>query len=274
MGSQGPSTKEILLDAVEQVAGAKVLQTVEPTDVSDVVKDIKGPAITQAPVCNTQLPIPPALQAAMGRKNGMLDIVVGLHDHIPRWVPGSVVKWAAWRQGFRSQEDADYAAEQLAIAAQAWNDANVGVTFEWVPLAKDATFVLTHGGANGDVLARAFFPNGEDLNYVFVFSYAFNKQWKPHMWNVFAHELGHVLGLRHEFAIKDVRDKMTASEEMMDAVRIDAPDDKSVMNYRSEPPEIQQSDIDSTRKFYSMSEDDSGNPLSIGKTKVLDFTPR
>ncbi|CZS79784.1 unnamed protein product [Fusarium graminearum] len=48
-----------------------------------------------------------------------------------------------------------------------------------------------------------FSSGSEDLNYVFVFSYAFSKTWKPHMWNVFAHELGHVLGLRHEFAIGD-----------------------------------------------------------------------
>ncbi|QPC69450.1 hypothetical protein NXS19_004842 [Fusarium pseudograminearum] len=274
MSSKGPSIKEILLDAVEQAAGPKNLETIEPTDVSDVDGDAKGPAITEAPVCITQLPIPPAFQEAMDRQDGLYDIVVGMHDHIPRWVPGSVVKWAAWRQGFASQEDADYAAQQLAIAAQAWNDAQVGVTFEWVPLAKDASFVLTHGGASGNTLARAFFPGSEDLNYVFVFSYAFNKTWKPHMWNVFAHELGHVLGLRHEFAIGDEQGKMTASKEGPSAVRIDAPDPMSVMNYRNEPPMIQQSDIDSTRKFYGMTEDENGESPKIGMTKILDYTPR
>ena len=93
------------------------------------------------------------------------------------------------------------------------------------------------------------------------------------MSNVFAHELGHVLGLRHEFAIGDVRDRMTASREGKDAVRIDAPNEKSVMNYRAEPPEIQQSDIDSTRKFYSMTEDAAGELPQIGGTKIIDYTP-
>lgn len=180
MASEGPSTKEILLDAVEQTIGADFLKTIEPTDVSNVDENVKGPAITQVPVCSTQLPVPPVFQEAMERKNGLWDIVVGLKEHIPRWVPGSVIKWAAWRAGFKSQDDADYAAQQLEIAAQKWNEANVGVTFEWVPLAKDATFVLTNGGANGTTLARAFFPNGEDLNYVFVYSYAFSQEWKPH----------------------------------------------------------------------------------------------
>ncbi|RBR20239.1 hypothetical protein FVER53590_09949 [Fusarium verticillioides] len=274
MASEGPSTKEILLDAVEQTLGADFLQTIQPTDISNIDEDVKGPAITQAPVCSTQLPVPPVFQEAMERKNGLWDIVVGLKEHIPRWVPGSVIKWAAWRAGFKSQDDADYAAQQLSIAAQKWNEANVGVTFEWVPLAKDATFVLTNGGANGTTLARAFFPNGEDLNYVFVYSYAFSREWKPHMWNVFVHELGHVIGLRHEFAIGDVGDEMAADREGERAVRIGAPDPMSVMNYRNEPPQLQQSDIDSTRKFYSMTEDASGKSPMIGMTQVIDYTPR
>ncbi|RFN43883.1 putative matrix metalloproteinase-11 protein [Fusarium flagelliforme] len=273
MGSQGPTTKDILLDAVERAAGADVLETVKPTDAPKIDQDGKDIKITEIPLCITQRPIPPALQAAMDQDRSMLSIVVGLHDHIPRWVPGSVVKWAAWVKGFRSQADADYAAQQMNVAAQAWNDANIGVTFEWVPEAKDATFVLTHGGAMGSVLAEAFFPNSQDLNYVFVYSYAFTKDWKKSMSNVFAHELGHVLGLRHEFAIGDVRDRMTASREGKDAVRIDAPNEKSVMNYRAEPPEIQQSDIDSTRKFYSMTEDAAGELPQIGGTKIIDYTP-
>ncbi|KAM0340583.1 hypothetical protein ACHAPU_010420 [Fusarium lateritium] len=273
MDSQGPSTKEILLDAVEQAVGAEYLQTIKPSDVSNVDGDSQVPTTTEVPVCVTQRPIPPALRAAQA-KGGMHDIVVGLEDEVPRWVPGSVVKWAAWRQGFPSQEDADYAAEQLAVAAQAWNDADVGVTFEWVPLAKDATFVLTHGGADGRTLASAFFPNKKDLNYMFVYSYGFSKQWKPAMWKVFTHELGHVLGLRHEFAIGDAQGEMSASDEGPSAVRIDAPDDMSVMNYRNEPPEIQQSDILSTKKFYSMGPDSSGQPPKIGMTEIVDYTPR
>jgi len=94
------------------------------------------------------------------------------------------------------------------------------------------------------------------------------------VWNVFIHELGHVLGLRHEFAIGDVRDEMTTDREGEKAVRVDAPDPNSVMNYRNEPPQLQQSDIDSTRKFYSMTEDAHGKSPSIGMTRVVDYTPR
>ena len=169
MASVGPSTKDILLDAVEQTLGESALETIEPVEVK---APLDAPEVHEKPICITQTPIPRNL------RNGPSDIVVGLAAECPRWVPGSVIKWAAWRAGFNSQEDADHAAEHLAIAAEKWNSANVGVTFEWVPLAKDATFVLCHGGSQGTVLASAFFPNSNDLNYVFVYTYGFNKNWK------------------------------------------------------------------------------------------------
>lgn len=92
------------------------------------------------------------------------------------------------------------------------------------------------------------------------------------MHKVFTHELGHVLGLRHEFAIGDVPSGMRA--EGHGAVRLGPPDEFSVMNYRDEPPELQQSDIDSTKLFYNLREDAEGNPPKVGMTEVVDYTPR
>ncbi|KAF5668663.1 matrix metallo ase-11 [Fusarium heterosporum] len=261
------SMKEMLLGSIEEAVGAEYLQTVKPSDVADMQGHTQAPTITEAPICITQRPIPPALQVALS-KGGLHDVVIGLEDEVPRWEPGSVVKWSVWKQGFPSDEDANHAASQLSVAAEAWNDADVGVTFENVPEAKDATFVLVYGGENGKKLASAFFPNKKDLDYMFVYSYAYSKEWKSAMWKVFTHELGHVLGLRHEFAISD------AQGEGPDAIRITAPDELSVMNYRKEPPEIQQSDIVSLRKFYSMTADASGQPPKIGMTNIVDYIPR
>ncbi|KPM38849.1 hypothetical protein AK830_g7694 [Neonectria ditissima] len=265
MNVQGPSSKEFLLDAVVQTLGEDALESVEPSDFGEPAS-VSAPA-HEVPICITQDSIPVNL------RNGPSDIVVGLNSEVPRWVPNSVVKWAAWRAGFKTQEDANHAAEQLAIAADKWNQADVGITFEWVPLAKDATFVLCHGGAKGPVLASAFFPNYNDLNYMFVYSSAFSSGYRGNMWKIFLHELGHVLGLRHEFAIEGDAE-WGLKKEGLGAVQLDDRNEKSVMNYRDPLPEIQQSDIDSTKKFYSLREDADGNPPKVGQTRVSDYSPQ
>ena len=291
MNSSEPSTKEVLLDVVEQALGQSALETVEPVEI-EIPNDTS--MLCEKPTCITQNPTPRNL------RKGPSDIVVGLGAQCPRWVPGSVINWTAWCDGYNSREDADHAAEHLLLATNTWNTAAIGVTFKWVPDAKDATFVLCHGGSQGNVLASAFFPNSNDLNFIYVYTYAFNKEFKkssklfparhrPYqitslstplsrsantypVWKIFLHELGHVLGLRHEFAIGDVPSSMDA--EGLGGVRLDDPDEFSVMNYRQQLPELQQSDIQSTRKFYNLRLDQEGNPPMIKTTPVVDYTPR
>jgi hypothetical protein len=262
MDSQGPSAKEMILDAASQALGEGALDTLEPT--TDIAKpsDSESPGtFKHTPHCLTQRPTPRAFEG------GPAGLCVGLNATCPRWAPGSVITWAAWRSGFDSQEDANYAAEHLQIAAQIWNAAKIGVTFEWVPLAKDATFVVCHGGDMGPGnYAQGFFPNHNDLNYVFVYSACFTEL-KEHLWRVFLHELGHVLGLRHEFAL------VSPTERQWKAVEFGPRNELSVMNYRVEPPQLQQSDIVSTRLFYSLRNDANGNPPKIEGTPVKDYTP-
>ncbi|KAL2675535.1 hypothetical protein Neosp_011721 [[Neocosmospora] mangrovei] len=273
MGSQGPSEKEILLDAIAQTLGEQAIETLQPVEVQKVEdQDGEIEVPENVPICMTQKALPRNLDNGL-TDNGFTNIMVGFDSECPRWVPGSVVKWAAWRQGFESQEDADYAAMQLAIAAEVWNKADVGVTFEWVHLAKDATFVLSHAGNGGGTLAMAFFPNSADLNSMLVFSGAFHPDWKPHMWKIFTHELGHVLGLRHEFAI-DGLPIYNIKAEKRGAVQLGVRDPNSVMTYSPEPPEMQQSDIDSTKMFYALRPDPSGKPPKVGFTKVVDYVPQ
>ena len=125
---------------------------------------------------------------------------------------------------------------------------------------------ISHGGdmAPGNY-RQAFFPNHNDLNYVFVYS-AYFTELKEHLWRVFLHELGHVLGLRHEFARENTK------ERQWKAVQFGPRNELSVINYRIEPPQLQQSDIVSTRIFYNLKKDVNGNPPKLEGTPVWDFT--
>ena len=89
-----------------------------------------------------------------------------------------------------------------------------------------------------------------------VYKLAFTEGFKQDMWRFFLHELGHVLGLRHEFAI---------AEEGRGAVTLGADNEKSVMAYDPDgPPAIRPSDIEGTKAFYNLTGPRyMGRPLAI-----------
>jgi hypothetical protein len=179
--------------------------------------------------------------------------MTGLWEQIPRWKYGSVINFATYADGYPAPGDAIYAANCLIEAAEVWNSARIGVTFKWVPNVDDAAFVLAYGGELGTVLASAFFPSNSPLETLYVYQYGFDKtEWTAKrgkytnygiMKNAFLHELGHVLGLRHEFAMNP--------DETFEggAIRIGSANIESVMSYVF-PPELQESDIQDTRYFY------------------------
>ncbi|KAF4447076.1 putative matrix metalloproteinase-11 protein [Fusarium austroafricanum] len=268
------STKETILEQIIDVVGEHALDTVSPTTKLNI--PIPPAPATPAdddfiPSCITQNPIPKALRNTKNKNLGA--IMVGLNRECPRWVPGSVLKWVVVKEGFRTPADADYAAQHLHMACQKWNEFNVGVTFEWVTKPADATFALWHGGSQGGVLASAFFPNPNDMSNMLVYNAAFAMpKWKANLWKVFMHELGHVLGLRHEFAMD--RDPETGnSKETFKAVQLGPRNENSVMTYGRNPPEVQDSDVESARAFYALKDDENGNSPMIGLTPVQDYEP-
>ena len=175
-------------------------------------------------------------------KSDPFSIQLGLDRVIYRWMQGTTVQFAAFAGGYPTDDQALYAALRLNEATRRWNELSLGVSFEWVEALEDATFVLAYGGNAGSTLARAFFPNDNGLNVVYIYQKAFEEGNINFMANFFLHELGHVLGLRHEFAPETLEDE---------SLQLGLRNLKSVMSYTF-PPEIQGSDVKSTKTFYKL----------------------
>lgn len=195
-----------------------------------------------------------AVVLSAGKDNAA--IRVGTGTQVPRWKKGSVVNFAAYSGGYPTPNHATFAAYRLNEAATMWNRILDGrVTLKWVARLEDAAFVLGYGGDGGSTLARAFFPSSEDLNTLIVYQGAFAAGTINSMTNIFLHEVGHALGLRHEFAAREGG-----------SVPFGPPNPASVMSYNF-PPQIQPSDETGTRAFY----DYTGT--TIGPLPVVDYLP-
>lgn len=244
--------KDELIKRLKDNLVAGGLDTLDP----EKVKDIKTSVSEELSVpdfkyrCTTQ--------ASMPMRTANLDpasIWVGLFGKIPRWKKGVTVNFAAYAGGYPTPNHAIFAAYRLWEAAKIWNNLNVGVQFKWVGKLEDAAFVLAYGGDGGTTLARAFFPNADNLNTLFVYKKAFEPGFINYMVNVFLHELGHVLGLRHEFA-----------DQEGGAVQWGPRNPLSVMSYNF-PPQIQPSDIRDTKSFYNFT------GTKIGSYTIQDWFP-
>lgn len=224
-----------------------------------------------SPVAETSVP---ALRCVTQESSmGPVDeINLGLHNTIWRWKWNSNIEFNVNSRSFPLKVDVKYAKESLETAAREWNKGFAGVQFVSVgknePVVFQLTYLSSYSSASdeGDTLARAFLPKDPDaldrLQKLFVYPLAFNKEHKPNMTNVFCHELGHILGLRHEFAPQ--------REAKVRSVRWGDKNPSSVMNYHPDWSlcRIQPSDYASVRSFYSF------RGTEYRGFKIRDLAPR
>jgi hypothetical protein len=251
-----PSKKRELIDVLKESCGDKRFATLK--------KGTPGPPVrgdltisASKYTCSTQKSIPQTVEPF-----NPAAIMLGLSVNIPRWKKGSTVNWAASYTDYPTPSHATYAANQFNAAAEEWNSLNVGVTFEWVTDLEDAAFVLSYGGNQGTVLAESFFPNQEPLNTVFVYQGAFQPGSVDIQQAIFLHEIGHILGLRHEFADRPFGGNPPEGGAVVFGER----NLRSVMSYNF-PPTIQESDRRDTKAFY----DFKGG--KIGPYRISDMIP-
>lgn len=252
------------------------------TDIDQAVEDLRSgrtnPTATNmsssnddpAYLCLTQRGEEPTIGSqGSGANDEDPSLVLGLDTEIPRWAAPLTLKCYVDAQTFPPDDSATVAAEAFDLAAAEWTAVTFGVGVVRTTDAKEAHFnvvyrdkpaTVSSSAKRGNLLALAFFPHqvGRDIR---IFQYALDPQRQFKLKNVFLHELGHVFGLRHEFAI---------AKEGKGAVQFMEPNEYSVMAYKP-LPRIQPSDERGIRGFYKLAE---GADIDGSVNLVKDYMPK
>jgi hypothetical protein len=165
---------------------------------------------------------------------GLLGMVQG--GRLVRWQPGIVLSYGVLQDTFPSEDQYRLVRENMREATKAWED-TCGISFqhnEDVDSSRDlqpsgVIFTVRYIDTGGIFIAAAFFPNDPvsrrkvliDPSY---FSTTFDKV------GVLRHELGHVLGFRHEH-IRSGAPPVCPDEDPTGTIDLTQYDPQSVMHY-------------------------------------------
>lgn len=176
-----------------------------------------------------------------GQGSARLEVSHGLvastrNGKVVRWAPGTILSYRVARSSFASQAHYDLVVDSMKKATTEW-ECTCGVNFEHKQAldSKAGTglegclFVVHHFEAGGKFIAASFFPSDPpERRHLFVdpsyYTTSFDKV------GVFRHELGHVLGFRHEH-IRNEAPPVCPNEPLWDTQVLSVYDPKSVMHY-------------------------------------------
>jgi hypothetical protein len=170
-------------------------------------------------------------------RQGLLAIERG--GKILRWRRGKRLAYCVWRPSFGSDAEHDAVVDGMASATSDW-EGICGVEFEHIAAKDhdtglafgDVDFPVIRQAAGGTTIAMAFFPDDPvKERLVWVFDGYFNTgQGSFDPVGVLRHELGHVLGFRHEHIRPEAPDLFNP-ESTEHTVEITEYDPRSVMHY-------------------------------------------
>jgi len=171
--------------------------------------------------------------------DGLLGIMQG--GKIVRWKPGTVLSYCVIKSTFNGNEY-EIARDCMKRATADWERV-CGLKFQYreeldnsnpTPTPAGVVFTVRQIDAGGSFIASAFFPNDpSSRRRVLIDPSFFTLQPPPNGFSqvgVLRHELGHVIGCRHEH-IRSGAPAVCPDEPLVDTVDLTAYDPKSVMHY-------------------------------------------
>jgi len=163
-------------------------------------------------------------------------IAIKQNGKIVRWKPGTVLSYRVVKNTFPDENNYKFVVQQMAAATGDWQ-ITCGIEFKHMPELDDrngvqpegALFAVREIDAGGNFIASAFFPNDpKDRRRVLIdpsyYTTSFDKV------GVLRHELGHVLGFRHEHIHKNAP-PVCPDEDDWETEYLTKYDPQSVMHY-------------------------------------------
>jgi len=205
--------------------------------------------------------------AASGQVNPLELIGATFEGKLMRWKPGTKLTWAVDRQSFPEAKTAEKAAEICHSATADWNtvaqEAEAPVEFLETKDGDSPVFRFSYEVfSNPGIMALAFFPNDPEWKRVVRIGPATFVE--PSIYDpvgVLRHELGHVLGFRHEHIRPEAPMRIEDwTTQTLGAEALGSYDPKSVMHYPMGEAgtldfKITALDLEGFRNLYQLSAD-------------------
>jgi hypothetical protein len=154
-----------------------------------------------------------------------------------RWRPGKILSFYVARETFPDSAKYEIVRDRIRAATEDWM-AVCGIAFEYrseldeKPANRStALFGISYVDVGGQFIAAAFFPDDPaDRRMIIIDPSYFSPNLGFDKTGVLRHELGHVLGFRHEH-IRSGAPAVCPGEPLYDTVELGDYDPRSVMHY-------------------------------------------